>query len=126
MTAFGGALYCQYQMFISPDTVTGFAVSLQMVFAAVVGGIYVLLGPTVGAIITIVLAEALRIFFGTAAVGWDNLIYGVLLVLFIIFLPQGLVGSLLPDRARSGKAEPPSTSPALQGPSAQSVAATDG
>ena len=32
--------------------------------------------------------------FGTAAVGWDNLIYGVLLVMFIIFLPQGLVGSL--------------------------------
>ncbi len=126
MTAFGGALYCQYQMFISPDTVTGFAVSLQMVFAAVVGGIYVLLGPTVGAIITIVLAEALRIFFGTAAVGWDNLIYGVLLVLFIIFLPQGLVGSLLPVRTRSGTAEPPSVSPALHRSSARSAAATDG
>ena len=64
-----------------------------MVFAAVVGGIYVLLGPTVGAIITIVLAEALRISFGTAALGWDNLVYGALLVVFIIFLPQGLVGS---------------------------------
>ena len=44
-----------------------------MVFAAVVGGIYVALGPTVGAVITIVLAEALRIGFGTRAVGWDNL-----------------------------------------------------
>ena len=66
MTAFAGALYCQYQMFISPDTVSGIAVSLQMVFAAVVGGIYVLLGPTVGAIITILLAEVLRIGFGTA------------------------------------------------------------
>src|SRR5947209_17457694 len=32
MTAFAGALYCQYQMFISPDTVSGIAVSLQMVF----------------------------------------------------------------------------------------------
>ncbi|HYD07312.1 MAG TPA: branched-chain amino acid ABC transporter permease, partial [Reyranella sp.] len=74
MTAFAGALYCQYQMFISPDTVSGIAVSLQMVFAAVVGGVYVALGPTVGAIITILLAEFLRIFFGTAAVGWDNLI----------------------------------------------------
>ena len=28
MTAFGGAVYCQYQMFISPDTVSGVAVSL--------------------------------------------------------------------------------------------------
>ena len=94
MTALAGALYCQYQMFISPDTVSGIAVSLQMVFAVIVGGIYVSLGPTVGAIITIMLAEVLRIGFGTKAVGWDNLVYGVLLVLFIIFLPKGILGSV--------------------------------
>ncbi len=93
MTGFAGAIYCQYQMFISPDTVSGISVSLQMVFAVVVGGIYVLLGPTVGAIITIVMAETLRISFGTAALGWDNVVYGTLLVVFIIFLPQGLLGS---------------------------------
>jgi branched-chain amino acid transport system permease protein len=92
MTAFAGALYCQYQMFISPDTVSGIAVSLQMVFASVVGGIYLPLGPTVGALITISLTEFLRISFGTAAIGWDNVIYGTLLVVFIIFLPQGLMG----------------------------------
>jgi len=95
MTALAGALYCQYQMFISPDTVSGIAVSLQMVFAAIVGGLYVSLGPTVGAVITIILAETLRIGFGTRAVGWDNLIYGLLLVMFIIFLPKGILGSLL-------------------------------
>jgi branched-chain amino acid transport system permease protein len=95
MTALAGALYCQYQMFISPDTVSGISISLQMVFAVVVGGIYVSLGPTVGAVITILMAEVLRISFGTRAVGWDNLVYGVLLVLFIIFLPKGILGSLL-------------------------------
>jgi branched-chain amino acid transport system permease protein len=100
MTALAGALYCQYQMFISPDTVSGIAVSLQMVFAAIVGGLYVSLGPTVGAIITILLAEMLRIGFGTKAVGWDNLVYGVLLVLFIIFLPKGILGSVL-DRLKT-------------------------
>jgi branched-chain amino acid transport system permease protein len=94
MTAFAGALYCQYQMFISPDTVSGIAVSLQMVFAVIVGGLYVSLGPTVGAVITILLAELLRIGFGTRAVGWDNLVYGLLLVVFIIFLPKGILGSL--------------------------------
>ena len=103
MTALAGALYCQYQMFISPDTVSGIAVSLQMVFAVIVGGLYVSLGPTVGAVITIVLAETLRIRFGTAAVGWDNLVYGVLLVLFIIFLPKGILGSIL-ERLKSKKA----------------------
>jgi branched-chain amino acid transport system permease protein len=102
MTAFAGGLYCQYQMFISPDTVSGIAVSLQMVFAAVVGGIYVALGPTVGALITILLAEVLRIGFGTRAVGWDNLIYGILLVLFIIFLPKGILGSLIERLKKHG------------------------
>ena len=100
MTALAGALYCQYQMFISPDTVSGIAVSLQMVFAVIVGGLYVSLGPTVGAIITIMLAEVLRIRFGTGAVGWDNLVYGVLLVVFIIFLPKGILGSVL-DRLKT-------------------------
>ena len=108
MTAMAGALYGQYQMFISPDTVSGIAVSLQMVFAAVVGGIYVALGPTIGAVITIMLAEVLRIGFGTKAVGWDNLVYGVLLVLFIIFLPKGILGSLLgwlksPSKNKDGR-----------------------
>jgi branched-chain amino acid transport system permease protein len=100
MTALAGALYCQYQMFISPDTVSGIAVSLQMVFAVIVGGLYVSLGPTVGAIITIMLAEVLRIGFGTKAVGWDNLVYGLLLVIFIIFLPKGILGSVL-DRLKT-------------------------
>jgi branched-chain amino acid transport system permease protein len=100
MTALAGAIYCQYQMFISPDTVSGIAVSLQMVFAAVVGGLYVALGPTVGAVITILLAEVLRIGFGTKAVGWDNLLYGAVLVLFIIFLPRGILGSIL-ERVRA-------------------------
>jgi branched-chain amino acid transport system permease protein len=99
MTAFAGAMYCQYQLFISPDTVSGIAVSLQMVFAVIVGGLYVALGPTIGAIITILMAEILRIGFGTKAVGWDNLIYGLLLVSFIIFLPKGILGSIL-ERVR--------------------------
>jgi branched-chain amino acid transport system permease protein len=95
MTALAGALYCQYQMFITPDTVSGISVSLQMVFAVIVGGLYVSLGPTIGAVITIMLAEILRIGFGTKAVGWDNLVYGVLLVVFIIFLPKGILGSVI-------------------------------
>ena len=38
--------------------------------------------------------------FGTGAVGWDNLVYGVLLVLFIIFLPRGILGSFLEGAAK--------------------------
>jgi branched-chain amino acid transport system permease protein len=123
MTALAGAIYCQYQMFISPDTVSGIGVSLQMVFAAVVGGLYVALGPTIGAIITILLAETLRIGFGTKAVGWDNLIYGVLLVLFIIFLPKGILGNVLDRlRLRRRASEPPR--PAVAPAPARSASAT--
>jgi branched-chain amino acid transport system permease protein len=111
MTALAGALYCQYQMFISPDTVSGISISLQMVFAVVVGGIYVSLGPTVGAVITILLAESLRISFGTRAVGWDNLVYGILLVLFIVFLPRGILGSLLDVLKRRHPALAPHSAP---------------
>jgi branched-chain amino acid transport system permease protein len=106
MTALAGALFCQYQMFVSPDTVSGISISLQMVFAVVVGGIYMSLGPTVGAIITIILAEALRIGFGTKAVGWDNLIYGALLVIFIIFLPKGILGSIMDLRKKPTASTP--------------------
>ena len=95
MTALGGALYMQYQLFISPDTVSGIAISLQIVFAVVTGGIFVQLGPTFGAVITLLLAEILRVQIGTDAVGLDNAIYGVALVLFIIFLPKGILGSLI-------------------------------
>jgi branched-chain amino acid transport system permease protein len=42
----------------------------------------------------------LRVGFGAGAVGWDNIIYGTLLVVFIIFLPQGLVGSVQARFAR--------------------------
>ena len=105
MTAFAGALYCQYQMFISPDTIGGVGISLQIVFAVVVGGIYSSLGPTVGAVITLLLAEVLRISIGTARVcvtdhfclnasGFPLFIYGIMLIVFIIFLPKGIVGSL--------------------------------
>ena len=104
MTAFAGAMYCQYQMFISPDTIGGVGISLQIVFAVVVGGIYNSLGPTVGAVITLLLAEVLRIWIGTSAycvtekiclnvAGVPLLVYGIMLILFIIFLPRGIVGA---------------------------------
>ena len=92
MTAMGGVMYMQYQLFVSPDTVGGIGISLQIVFAVVAGGIFTQFGPTIGAIITLLLAEMLRVYIGTDAVGLDNAIYGIALVLFIIFLPKGILG----------------------------------
>jgi branched-chain amino acid transport system permease protein len=108
LTALGGAIFVQYLMYVNPDTVAGVGVSLQIVFAAIAGGMYSLLGPTVGALFTIVLTESLRIYFGTSFIGAANTIYGVLLVVFIIFLPRGILGlaeQLAPRQRRTAPAE---------------------
>lgn len=94
LTALGGAIYGQYMMYLNPETVSGIAVSLQIVFAAIVGGAYAALGPTVGALLTISLNEGLRVAFATNFIGAANTIYGILLVLFIIFMPRGIVGTI--------------------------------
>lgn len=102
LTALGGAILGQYLMYLNPETVSGIAVSLQIVFAAIAGGMYALLGPTVGALLTLSLTEGLRVWFGVNFIGAANTIYGILLVLFIIFMPRGILG--LFERARAAKA----------------------
>jgi branched-chain amino acid transport system permease protein len=95
MTCVGGALYAQYQAYINPDTVSGIGISLQMVFGVIAGGMYVRLGPTVGAAFTLLLAEGLRLMFGNSLHALDSTIYGLMLVLFIIFMPKGILGGAL-------------------------------
>jgi len=95
MTCTGGILYAQYQLYINPDTVSGIAISLQMVFGVIAGGMFVMLGPTVGAAFTLLLAEGLRLGFGNKYPALDTTIYGVMLVLFIIFMPKGILGAVL-------------------------------
>jgi hypothetical protein len=56
------------------------------------GGKYSAFGPTAGGLFTIALPEILRISMGTNFVGAANTIYGALLVIFIIFMPRGVIG----------------------------------
>ena len=100
LTALGGALYGQYQLYINPDTVSGVALSLQIVFAVIAGGMFTQLGPTVGAVFTLLLAEGLRVALGHEVHGLDSTIYGLMLVLFIIYMPNGILGKVLELRAR--------------------------
>ena len=105
MCALGGAVFAQYQMYIGPDTIAGLGLSLNMVFAVIAGGMWVLLGPTVGAVFTQVLAEGLRVviqgsgtlksLLGSSALSLDQMIYGLLLILFIIYMPSGILGTLV-------------------------------
>jgi branched-chain amino acid transport system permease protein len=95
MTCMGGILYAQYQLYVNPDAVSGIAISLQMVFGVIAGGMFVMLGPTVGAAFTLLLAEGLRLAFGNRYPALDTTIYGVMLVLFIIYMPKGILGAAL-------------------------------
>jgi branched-chain amino acid transport system permease protein len=94
LTALGGVMYAQYIAYVNPETLAGVGVSLRIVFAVVLGGMYSLLGPTVGTALTISLSEYLRVKFGVHYIGMAETIYGLVLVIFIIFLPSGIYGSL--------------------------------
>ena len=94
LTALGGVLYAQYITYVSPETLSGIGVSLRIVFAVVLGGMYSLLGPTVGTALTIALSEYLRVTFGIRLIGMAETIYGLVLIVFIIFLPAGIYGGL--------------------------------
>jgi branched-chain amino acid transport system permease protein len=106
MTCLGGVLYAQYQLYVNPETVSGIGISLQIVFGAIVGGMFVRLGPTVGAVFTLLLAEGLRLGIGHDIHGLDTTIYGLMLVLFIIFMPKGILGAAQEawERRRDAKA----------------------
>jgi branched-chain amino acid transport system permease protein len=106
LTAVGGVAYAQYITYVNPETLAGIGVSLRIVFAVVLGGMYSLLGPTVGSAFTIGLSEYLRVVFGLRFIGMAETIYGLLLVLFIIFLPAGIWGSLTQAVARRARRVP--------------------
>jgi len=94
LTAVGGVILVQYLAYANPDTMSGIAVSLRIVFAVVLGGMYSLLGSSVGTALTIALSESLRIYFGIKLIGIAETIYGLVLILCIILLPSGIYGSI--------------------------------
>jgi branched-chain amino acid transport system permease protein len=102
LTALGGVLLTQYLAYANPDTLSGIGVSLRIVFAVVLGGMYSLLGPFVGTALTIALSEYLRIYFGIRLIGIAETVYGLTLILCIIFLPSGIWGSLAEAWRRRG------------------------
>lgn len=107
LAALAGALTGQYRMYLNPESLAGLGISLQIVFGAIAGGMFSIIGPTIGALITIGLEESLRIAFGTEFTGAAALVYGILLVLFMIFLPRGIAGLLeRPPRASTGRKAP--------------------
>jgi branched-chain amino acid transport system permease protein len=89
-TAIGGGLYVIFLGRIDPDTALVVPVSIQIALLAIIGGRGTIYGPLVGAILIAVPSEIFRSQLGEA----NLLVYGILIVTVIIFLPKGIVGAL--------------------------------
>jgi branched-chain amino acid transport system permease protein len=90
LTAIGGTLYAQYVLFISPDYVFSAGFSFQFLLISIVGGVHTILGPVLGSFIITPLDVVARFMFSEYA-GLSYTIYGGLLVLMAVFLPEGLL-----------------------------------
>ena len=102
LTGVGGALYAHKLAFISPEQFTLFA-SIELITIVILGGIGFLHGAVLGAAFIIVLPQVLSIAKdwlpeGTAPSGLQAVVFGLILILFIIFEPLGLYGRWLKIR----------------------------
>lgn len=95
LTAFAGSFYAQFYLYISPDTVLVFEPQLTMMLGTMVGGAGTAFGPVIGSILFSGLGEALRnlpFLEGTRQVViGSKMVYAVLLIVVLIYLPGGLV-----------------------------------
>ena len=88
MAGAAGALYAHYVRIVDPDIFL-FIYTVTMVIMVVTGGKGTLAGPIVGGVIFGLLPEVLRAAAIKPEVQW--VIYGVLMILIVYFLPEGIV-----------------------------------
>ncbi|HEU4439701.1 MAG TPA: branched-chain amino acid ABC transporter permease [Methylomirabilota bacterium] len=93
LTALGGTFYAQYFAYIDPTITFGPAISIGALLPAIVGGAGTVAGPLLGSFVLTPISEVSRAVLRGRA-GADIMLYGLILILVISFLPNGLVGWL--------------------------------
>ncbi len=86
-----GAFYLQMFHYIDPGIAYGPTTSVEALLGAIVGGMGTLWGPVLGALALHGLSDATRNLFGDLP-GLNMVIYGVVLVLIVTFMPRGIAG----------------------------------
>lgn len=81
-----GALYASYNIVISPN-IAFFARGMDVLSYLIVGGMGTMAGPFIGPFILVAIPEVLQIVPELSV-----LLHGIILMLFIIFLPTGIIG----------------------------------
>lgn len=84
-----GSMTAHYVGFVTP-AVADFGHSIELVTMVVVGGMASVFGSLVGAVLLTALPQALASFEG-----WETVVYGLILALCMMFMPRGLVPTLL-------------------------------
>jgi len=91
LTAVGGALYASLYLFVVPDQMLSIDISTaEIAIPVMLGGAGTLLGPLVGAALLVTANELFKNVFHEAHL----LIYGVLIAVVVLFLPEGIVGAI--------------------------------
>jgi branched-chain amino acid transport system permease protein len=112
-TSLAGSFYAIFVKFIDPSTVLPLDLSVQIVLISIIGGIGTIFGPVIGSLLLVPLSEALRsnviaqglinsgliseesgvgIFLKEHLAQAHVLIYGILVVVVILFMPEGILG----------------------------------
>ncbi len=87
LVGIAGGVYARYLEYVSPGDVFAFNRSTAFILMAIIGGVNSLWGPVLGALIFLVLERFLEISFPELHLG----IYGLMLVVIMIFEPRGLM-----------------------------------
>jgi branched-chain amino acid transport system permease protein len=121
VTSVGGTLYASMFLYIVPDQVLAMEVSTEIAIVAMLGGAGTLLGPLVGSITLESASEIFKTYFQEAHL----LIYGLLIILVVLFLPEGIVGAISRKLAVFKKAPiPPFTRKPRSGTEEETTRAT--
>jgi branched-chain amino acid transport system permease protein len=107
LTAVGGALWAQSVGFVDPFYVFSIDISVKLALVAIIGGMGRSIGPLVGSVLIISTESYLRATLSGPQAGQTGLyliIYGLILILVVRFLPQGLAPLILGLFRRQEKA----------------------
>ncbi len=93
LTSFGGTLFAQYIMFIEPTSMMGVGYSVNFILYAIAGGMGTAFGPMVGAFLLVPTTNLLRGALSSVS-GLHGLVLGLILVLILLFRPDGILPQL--------------------------------
>ena len=94
LTALAGTFYAQYIFYIEPFQTFSLDFSILLAMMAIIGGIGTVWGPVAGAFLVTPLQEVLQAKLGGGLQGLHLVVYGTVLIVVVILLPQGIVPSL--------------------------------